>query len=354
MSEERLIVNKKKLGSKRLGMGLSALLGGIEDVDIFNNNLSKVQESLDYNTPSTTGFNMITIEKLKPNQNQPRKIFNEAELKELSNSISQNGILQPILVRKIEESTFQIIAGERRYRAAKLAGLKEIPCIVKELSDEEVFVLGIIENVQREELNPIEEAESYSKLMKDYCYTQERVAEIIGRSRSYIANITRLSGLPEKLKQLVIEGKLTAGHVRPLLSLTSEEQMIEVADVIISNSYSVRKVEELISLILEDSQKTLPELILPEAVKKVGSKVNKQEEVHQFISQIAKAFHERFDLPVKIRPSKKGGIISIKYKNEKELQKVMDELVKNKEESLQFSTEPSEQTAKNENILNIA
>jgi ParB family chromosome partitioning protein len=232
--------------------------------------------------------------------------------------------LQPILVRKTLEETFEIVAGERRFRASKLAGLKEIPCIIRELSDSQVFILAIIENVQRESLNPLEEAEGYLRLMTEFKHTQEEIAEVVGKSRSYIANLTRLTKLPNCVKELVIEGKLTSGHVRPLLSLKTEEQMLSVAEVVVENGYNVRKVEELVNLILSDEEKLET---LEENLAKISKTISSKDEISSLISQIVLAFKEKFSTAIKIKPSKKGGMISIKYKNEEELKKIMQNMV---------------------------
>jgi ParB family chromosome partitioning protein len=331
MSDEKIILNKKKGNQKRLGMGLSALLGAMEDVDIFSSNLEQGNQG---NLLNVSGYTNISINNIVPNPAQPRKVFAEDELLELSNSIAQNGVLQPILVRKVGE-TFQIIAGERRFRASKLAGLKEIPCIVKDLSDEQVFILSIVENIQREDLNPLEEAESYHKLIKEFGYKQEEVAELMGKSRSHIANLIRLIKLPESLKALVLGGKLTGSHVRPLLALKTEEQMIDVANIVIENNYTVRKVEELVNQILKDDEEPQFKSIteddatrLEERLIKIKKEISVKQEISHLIEGIIASFSNKFQkAEIKIKPSKKGGMISIKYKNEEELAKIMKNIV---------------------------
>lgn len=323
MSDEKIVL-KKKTNVKRLGMGLSALLGGAaDDIDIFSSNEIKNIEDI----ISLKGYAVIELSKIHPNEAQPRRAFLEKELLELADSITKNGVLQPILVRKTEGETFEIVAGERRYRASKLAGLKEIPCIIRELTDEQVFLLAIVENIQRENLNPLEEAESYTKLIKEFNYKQEQIAEMVNKSRSHISNVIRLSKLPKAVKEMVVEGKLTGGHVRPLLALKTEEQIKNVADVIMENNYSVRKVEELVNLILNDEEKL-------EMLETGLENINKQTlgrekviEISALIEEISLAFQEKFEVPIKIKPSKKGGVISIKYKTEGELEKIMQNFV---------------------------
>lgn len=318
MSNENIAI-KRTTEKKRLGKGLSALLGVMDD-DIFSTHSSAAVLP---DSENLKGYSVISIQQIIPNKFQPRKFFAEEELSELAASIKENGVLQPILVRRLEGGNFEIIAGERRFRASMLAGLSEMPCIIRDLNDEQVFILAVIENVQRENLNPLEEAESYSRLIKEFSYTQEEVGRLVNKSRSHISNIIRLTALPESLKQMVMEGKLTGGHVRPLLALKSEEQILAVADVIFQNNYSVRKVEELINLILNDEEKleTL-EHNLEEVTKIVNKKSS--EEISQFLVEFSKAFEQKFELPVKIKPSKKGGVISIKYKTQEDLHKIMN------------------------------
>lgn len=319
MSEEIISIKKN---NNRLGKGLSALLGDM-DKDMFSNTSFSLVNNPE--KESLKGYLSVNINQIVPNKLQPRKFFASEELEELANSIRENGVLQPILVRKIENDKFEIIAGERRFRASLKAGLAQMPCIIRDLNDEQVFVLAVIENIQRENLNPLEEAESYLKLVKEFRYTQEEVGKLVHKSRSHISNIIRLTNLPQALKDMVMNGQLTGGHVRPLLALDSEEQMINIAEVIIQNNYSVRKVEELVNLILSDEEKleTL-ESNLQEVTKIVQQKGS--EEIANFIMEFSKAFQATFELPVKIKPSKKGGVISIKYQNQEDLEKIIQKI----------------------------
>lgn len=334
MKEENIVINKKKTSTKRLGMGLSALLGGVENLDMFNFTSEELSPSKEI---KDEGFSMIAIKNLVPNENQPRKVFKEEELKGLADSIAKNGILQPILVRPLGENSFQIVAGERRFRASILAGFKEIPCVIKTLSEEEVCLLALIENIQREELNPIEESESYIHLMKAYGYTQERIAETIGKSRSYIANLTRLHNLPLSLKEIVASGKLTVGHVRPLLCLKNPQQMLELAEIAITQGYSVRKMEEVISALptqkafstSENTDNILQEplnmeIALAQINKGISSENN---DLLNFISTVSRSFHQKFESPIKIKPFKKGGMISIKYNTQRDLEAIMQQFL---------------------------
>lgn len=220
-------MDKKKSG---LGTGLSSLLG------------PEVSSQ-----PNNSGHDIfqVNVDHITPCPFQPRKHFSETELDELANSIRQNGVLQPIIVRPVTEDSYEIIAGERRWRACKKAGLRFIPVIVKEASDREVLHYAIIENIQRENLTPIEEAESYEKLRCDYNYTHEELSHVLGKSRSYISNVLRLNTLDDKIKEIVRSNGITAGHARALVGLSANEQE-KLAKDIIDNALSVREVEKRI------------------------------------------------------------------------------------------------------------
>ncbi|MDP3936213.1 MAG: ParB/RepB/Spo0J family partition protein [Alphaproteobacteria bacterium] len=220
-------MDKKKSG---LGTGLSSLLG------------PEVSSS-----PNNSGQDIfqVNVDHIDPCPFQPRKHFSEVELDELANSIRQNGVLQPIIVRQRNEDSYEIIAGERRWRACKKAGLRFIPVIIKEASDKEVLHYAIIENIQRENLTPIEESESYEKLRSDYNYTHEELAQVLGKSRSYISNILRLNSLDDKIKEIVRSNGISAGHARALVGLSAKEQE-SLAQEIVRNSLSVRDTEQKI------------------------------------------------------------------------------------------------------------
>lgn len=220
-------MDKKKSG---LGTGLSSLLG---------------PEVASSSSNSGQDVFQVNVDHISPCPFQPRKHFSEVELDELANSIRQNGVLQPIIVRQKNEDSYEIIAGERRWRACKKAGLRFIPVIVKEASDKEVLHYAIIENIQRENLTPIEESESYEKLRSDYNYTHEELAQVLGKSRSYISNILRLNSLDDKIKEIVRSNGISAGHARALVGLSSEEQE-SYANEIVHNSLSVRDTEQRI------------------------------------------------------------------------------------------------------------
>lgn len=222
--------------ANKLGRGLSSLLGEKKlnlnsDLMAIDLNADKVQK--------------LKIDLLKPNRFQPRKYFNEDELKDLSLSIKEYGILQPIVVRKLAEdlSMFEIIAGERRYRAAKLIGLEVVPAIIKEFSDKDALSLAIIENIQRSDLSVMEEAEAYYSLIKDFNYTQQDVANFVGKSRSHVANIVRLLDLPDEVKEMLYKKEIDMGHARALINC---DKAIEIAHMIIDHNLSVRETEQLV------------------------------------------------------------------------------------------------------------
>ena len=230
-------MSSKNERKKGLGRGLSSFL----DVDSFDEivEISNPEKEV---SKASNSSNFLPIEHLVPNQNQPRKNFSEDELKSLASSISETGIIQPILVRK-NNSFYEIVAGERRWRAAQLAKIHEVPVLIKELTNEEVVKISIVENIQRVDLNPIEEANSYHQLIRDFGYTQEKVSSSLGKSRSYIANSLRLLSLPESIIKFLKEGKLSSGHARSLVGVKNSEFL---AKKIIEEGLSVRDIENIV------------------------------------------------------------------------------------------------------------
>lgn len=189
--------------------------------------------------------NMLSINEIQRNEDQPRKTFDEGALQELSDSITQHGVLQPLLVRPLPQGGYQLVAGERRWRASRMAGLKEVPVVIRELSDVETMEIAIIENLQREDLNPIEEAEGLQALIDRCGFTQEEVAVSVGKSRPAIANALRLLKLPQEVRDMTRDGQISAGHARALLAFDNEPMIYEAAQNIIRNNLTVRDVERL-------------------------------------------------------------------------------------------------------------
>lgn len=218
------------MAKKALGKGLGSLMGTAEA-----------------ETAALEPDSNLKISQIVPNKDQPRKLFKEAELSELSDSIKQNGILQPLLVRK-KGTKYEIVAGERRYQAAKLAGLEEVPVIIKDISDAEVFKLALIENLQRADLSPLEEARGYKQLIKERSLTQDEVAKLVSKSRSAVTNTLRLLDLPEEVQQFVEDGLVTAGHARAILAVPSPEGRVKLAQKVVDEKLSVRQTENLAPL----------------------------------------------------------------------------------------------------------
>lgn len=200
---------------------------------------------LENNVDDMVSTSTLPINEIIPNKEQPRKTFDEGALQELADSITVHGVLQPLLVRPLLSGGYQLIAGERRWRASRMAGLKEVPVIIRELSDSEAMEIAIIENLQREDLNPIEEAEGLQALIDKCDYTQEQVAVSVGKSRPAIANALRLLKLPEEVRQMTKDGEISAGHARALLAFDNQAIMYEVAKQIVSDKLTVRDVERL-------------------------------------------------------------------------------------------------------------
>lgn len=295
--------NNKKFG---LGRGLEALLGD-EDINLDLDSETTDVNSLVENTVFKSEKNEVKVSDVVPCSFQPRTEFDREALESLAQSIKEKGVLQPLLVRK-KNDKYEIIAGERRWRAAQLAGLNEVPVIVKDLNDSETLEIALIENLQRENLSAIEEAEGLNRLMNEYAYTQEVIGKVIGKSRSYIANTLRLLGLPEEIKQQVKENKLSAGHARALIGC---ENAVELADKIIKEGLSVREAEALAA----NSKGINVKNIMPKQPKPVDRDLEK----------IMADLEEKLKLKVKINAGKKGkGSITLHYNTPAELSSLLD------------------------------
>ena len=295
--------NNKKFG---LGRGLEALLGD-EDINLNLDDETTDVSSFVENTVFKSEKNEIKISDIVPCSFQPRTEFDRDALESLAQSIKEKGVLQPLLVRK-KDDKYEIIAGERRWRAAQLAGLEKVPAIVKNLSDSETLEIALIENLQRENLSAIEEAEGLNRLMSEYEYTQEIIGKVIGKSRSYIANTLRLLGLPEEIKQLIKENKLSAGHARALIGC---ENSVELANKIVKEGLSVREAE------------TLAANAKGFNVKNIAPKEPKP--VDRDLEKIMADLEEKLKLKVKINAGKKGkGSITLHYNTPAELSSLLD------------------------------
>ena len=279
----------KKLGG--LGKGLNA---------IFIENDSETEG----------GTVTLKISEIEPNRTQPRKEFDEQALSELAESISQHGLLQPLLVRPLTLGGYQIVAGERRYRASRMAGLTEVPVIIKELTDTETMEIALIENLQREDLSPVEEALGYKALIDEHGFSQEEVAKSVGKSRPAVANALRLLKLPDNIMEYLKDGKISAGHARALLTFENEALMTELADEIVAKDLSVRQVEKICKK------------------KPTIQKEEKPEKKPSFYSMVELALSESLGRKISVSKSKgkQGGVLQIEFYSDEELTELSNKL----------------------------
>lgn len=250
----------------------------------------------------------LPINEIEPNRDQPRKVFNEKSLGELAASIEKNGVLQPLLVRPMSDGSYRLIAGERRWRAARMAGLHEVPVTIREMTDEEAGVFALIENLQREDLNPVEEARGIKSLIDTYGFTQEEAADRIGKSRTAVTNTLRLLKLPEPLLQLLAEEKLSAGHCRALLPLENEAEALKIAGAAVKDRLSVRQVEKMVRQALE-GEKAKP--------------VKREKKRDRYYDEVELALTETLGRKVKIYLSKGGrGTLEFEFFGREDLEKL--------------------------------
>ncbi len=273
----------KKLGG--LGRGLDSLFA--------DNSVEEINPSV----------NKLRIMEIEPNHDQPRKDFDEKALSELAESIEQHGVLQPLVVRPLANGSYQLVAGERRWRAARIAGLTDVPVVIKELTDEEVIEIAMIENLQRADLNPLEEALGYRYMMDELKITQEQAAEKVGKSRPAVANALRLLKLPNEIRDMVKDNLISPGHARALLGFDSEDMMLQTAKMIIKEDLSVRDVENLVK-----KSKKVP-------------KAAKQEKRDKFFSEVELALVENLGRKVKIKEAKQdAGVLEIEFFDKDDLE----------------------------------
>lgn len=285
---------KKK---QALGRGLNALMGEAQT-----------------ETGSVTSDTLVDITKIQPNPNQPRTHFNETLLQELSESIRENGVLQPLLVRK-KGQKYEIIAGERRYQASKLAGIEKLPVIIKDVDDQKMLELALIENLQRSDLNPIEEAKGYKQLLKESGMTQEALSKAVSKSRSAITNSLRLLDLPDEVQQFLFDGKMTAGHARAILAVPFEDARIRLARKVVDEGLSVRTTENLAPLFSVGEEPKKSKAVTPRSYKKA-----------------ARALRQVFNTDVKVKSSRGKNKIEIEFKDEEELSQILSVVMNSAEE----------------------
>lgn len=271
-----------------LGRGLDALL--------VDNSIENI---------SSSSAVKLKLNEIEPNKNQPRKNFDDEALAELSASIQKHGVIQPLLVRPLPNGSYQLVAGERRWRASRMAGLTEVPVVIRELSDEDAAALALIENLQREDLDPIEEAEGYKYLMDNYALTQEEAAQRVGKSRSAVANLMRLLSLPQDVLTLVSEKKLSAGHARAILPLEEAELIKQFANEIIAKGYSVRQTEKLVK-----------DFLKPKKAPKSAPEKDK------YVTEVELSLCEALGRKVSVSSKGKGGSITIEYFDADDLKKL--------------------------------
>ena len=269
----------------------------------------------------------VNISQVEPNKEQPRKMFDEEALEELAASIKEHGVIQPLLVVK-KDKHYEIVAGERRWRAAKMAGLKKIPVVVKELSHREIMEISLIENIQREDLNPIEEAQAYQSLLKEFDLTQEEIAQRVGKSRTAITNTMRLLKLDEAVQEMLINRQLSSGHARALLGLESSDEQYDLATQIIENHLSVRETEERVRQLNEPAQEVPPkEPALNDAVEEQKRLI--YEEYEEVLKKVM-----RTKVHIKNSRKKDKGKIEIEYYSLEELERLLDMFQKLPEDSI--------------------
>ncbi|KZL93027.1 ParB/RepB/Spo0J family partition protein [Clostridium magnum] len=280
----------KKFG---LGKGLGALIP---------------EENLEQQSSNNeNGINLISINLIKPTVDQPRKSFDEEKIIQLSESIKEHGIIQPIILKR-EGKTYNIVAGERRWRAAKIAGIKEIPSIIMDLSDKEILEISLIENIQRQDLNPIEEAIAYRKLLEDFNLTQEQLSSRIGKSRTAIANCLRLLNLDKRVQEYLIDGVITEGHGRAILSIEDKDLQYNLAQNVIDEGLSVRETEKLIKSFINEKKKLEPQ----------------EKKINPYYIDIKDKLESLFGTKVLLMDKKNKGRIEIEYYSQEDLQRILD------------------------------
>ena len=314
-----------------LGKGLGA---------IFGEHPSPVQEPIkeakDNNKPTE-----IEVSEIKPNPYQPRRVFDEAKLQELAASIKEFGVVQPLVVRP-KGTSYELVAGERRLRAAALAGLTSVPAIIKEYDDIKMMEIALVENIQRHDLNPIEEAQGLRRLMAECKLTQEQAAEKVGRSRVAVTNILRLLNLPEAIQGFIVDGKLNMGQAKQLLGLPKQEQQLEVAKAIMENGWSSRMTEQVVRLLKEGKQlKIVREIVEEQAPKAKEKPANKRVPSANdvFCRDFEQRLVELLGTKVKVQPKpeedgRQGGTIQIEYYSAEDLERIYEVLQQGHEDEL--------------------
>ena len=284
------------MGRRGLGRGLSALISTGESVGGLR-------------------FEEVPVAAIRPNTHQPRRSFGEAGIKELAASIREVGILQPLVIRATENG-FELIAGERRLRAAKEAGIDRVPVLIRQAAESESMELALVENLQREDLNPLETAAAYQALIDSFGFTKEQLAERLGKSRTAVTNTLRLTRLPASIRALILEGELTEGHARALLPLEEEEWMLRVAEQITTEKLSVRRTEEIV-------REELSGPVFQEVKTDRSPRSSSSDEY----GEVSRQIQEALGLPAKVKAGRKGGKIEIRFRSSEELEGIIALLI---------------------------
>lgn len=290
---------------KALGRGLSALISSSHVEDVLKKEIPLEPKTASSATEDK-GVTFVETSKLVANKNQPRVHFDDEQLKELAASIKEKGVLAPILVRRIA-SGFEIIAGERRYRAACQLKLDKVPVVIRDVNDQEALILSIVENIQRQELNPMEEAHAFQRLSKDFSLTQEDIARAVSKDRTTVSNILRLLNLPAEVQKVIALGKLSFGHGKALLGLESSAQQIKLTQLVLSNSLSVRELENYVS----QKRTSLPK----------NRKTDKDKD--PYLVDMENQLQRVLGTKVRIMPSKKRGRIQIEYYSDEDRERIL-------------------------------
>ena len=298
-----------------LGKGLSALMSDSYSQTAVND--SEVEQVNMASMPK----HALPLTQIRSGKYQPREYFNELALQELSDSIAKNGVMQPILVRKIAQDSYEIIAGERRWRAAKIAGLSEIPVLIKEMGDEQTLELSIVENIQREDLHPLEEAAGYQRLMDEFGYTQENIASTVNKSRSHIANLLRLHVLPQEIQELFMANKISMGHARALIG---SENAVAITHDIIARGLNVRQTEKLVSDSKNPAAPKAPRVARES--KSTHSTPHENTIKDPDILALEETLSENIGLKVSIKDSGQSGEIIIAYDSLEQLDEILRRL----------------------------
>lgn len=272
---------------------------------------------MDNETVDSGGVVTLRLSQIEPNRDQPRKIFSEEALNELADSIREHGVLQPLLVRPLPGGSYQLVAGERRWRASRMAGLQEVPVVIREMDEEQAMEIALIENLQREDLNAIEEATGYKQLMERYGMTQEQVAKRVGKSRPAIANALRLLNLPPKVMDMVGEGEVSPGHARALLAFDDQDRIVEIAQKVKTGKYSVRDIERMAK---NQDEKKGKAAKAPEEPAWGGKSA--------FLTEMEIAMSMEMGRKVRIIPNGEGGTLQIQFWDEEDLKSLAEKFAK--------------------------